>query len=288
MTCLNVVRLALVSFVLLAGCARPQAGESEIADSEAQALAIDNGLMPNGLMPNGLMPNGLMPNALSPNALASSALSPSARKAIEDPGLAGELSRMLLRYTVSCALSPNQAFVFSWVDSEGVVHDESYPGQLGIAPEWAAAPLGLSGQELVSACLAARTNWRGVQVIISMRFYDGLLPVMEDSVESISYPYLEGAFWGNLFAPEPYLRACYMEGNSEHSRAAERDCACGHIDADGAVVQCGIIDIVGPCSDYCAGPSLVANLFGALGQYYPACDDPTHGRTSAVITTALP
>ena len=108
-------------------------------------------------------------NALNFNALNFNALSPSNLDALQDPSATGATARQLMRYMASCALTSTQSFQFEWTDELGILHTESYPGHLGLAPTWATQPLSLDGQRLVSACLAARTNYYQVPVQISAR-----------------------------------------------------------------------------------------------------------------------
>lgn len=285
-------RSALFAFSLyslLATACRPEVGPE--ADAAAWgALVTENALAPNALAPNSLVPNALAPNALAPNALAPNALAPNslaptALTALQDATVVGDLARQLLRYTVGCALAPTQSFSFSWIDAAGVVRDETYAGELGIAPDWAAAPLtDVTRQRLVSACLAARVNWYGVSVVISVRSVRQPLRTIVTDEELADYPDIEGAFWGNVFSDTPYLNACYHPGNEAIARAALRDCAVGHVE-DGQTVPCGIIALRGPCSEACPG-------FSAGGEYYPLCkdhpEDPDSLPTATVITTALP
>jgi len=242
-----------------------------------------NGLSPNGLSPNGLSPNGLSPNGLSPNGLSPNGLSPNAAAQIANPGLLGDSSRRLLKYTVGCALNDTQSFAFQWTDALGVVHNEKYMGLLGLAPSWADGPLNKPGQRWVSACLAARTNRYETSVMLSLR---GNLDPLKKLVasESVAYPHIEGAFWGNLFSAQPYLHACYDAENVANSRARLRDCAAGQVDTvSGDLVSCANIEIVGECEDLCSG-------FKKAGSYYSSCEDPTApGNNSVhVITSALP
>jgi hypothetical protein len=283
----TITGMASFSLVLLTHCAVPAEKQEEQYGAAESALEVSNALSPNALSPNALSPNALSPNALSPNALSPNALDPKALASLQDPGAGGDLSRMLLKYTVSCALDSSQSFSFSWKDSARVVHNESYPGQLGIAPEWASGPLDVQGQELVSGCLCARTNWYGVQVIISLRYVDGVLRIVIDTPEHLFYPHVEGACWGNLFSATPYVSACNVPENAQHSRSAKRDCENGHINAQGQIEECGMIHIVGSCQDRCSAP-ILSGALGLLGQYYPSCDDPAHGTNTNVITTALP
>jgi len=267
------------------------AGPGGVAEF-SQALHGSNSLTPNGLNPNGLSPNGLSPNGLSPNGLSPNSLSPAALAAIQDPTQAGHLSRMFLRYAVGCAFDSTQSFTFSWTDIFGGRHDETYCGQLGLAPTWATQPLDLGGQQKVSACLGALTNYYGASVMVSLRSQEDPLKSLTIKTELAQYRYVEGAFFGNLFAATPRLHACYVTDNVEYSRAALRDCAAGHVvfvpsdgdgDGDGDVILegCGLIQRLGPCSRHCK------KLDGG-GQYYPSCTDPVTGlSTKWVITTAL-
>ncbi|HEX2573241.1 MAG TPA: hypothetical protein VH877_27070 [Polyangia bacterium] len=271
--------------LLLSACA-PETGDPgagvEGAAQLVESLVTSNALDPNGLNPNGLSPNGLSPNGLSPNSLAPAALA-----AIQDSTSIGNLSRMLLRYAVGCAFDQTQTFAFSWTDDYGVRHDELYRGHLGLAPAWASGPLSLSGQQIVSACLGALTNYYSVSVIVSVRSLQEPLKTLTGSPELKQYPAIEGAFFGNLFTDTPHLYSCYNAANVDHSRSAQRDCAAGHMELDPvtrqtSVASCGLIEILGSCKGRC-------QKINGAGQYYPACNDPVTGvSTKSVITTALP
>ena len=271
--------------LLLAGCGT---GSVDSMDDEGrtgevrEALTNSNAMNPNAMNPNAMNPNAMNPNAMNPNALSPSAMSASAMTALQDPGSAGDLSRQLLKYTVSCALTPSQSFSFSWTDAAGVVHAEVYPGLLGLASAWATAPLSTSGAEWVSACLASRVNRYGVPVMLSSR--GTVTQLSTEAPERASYPMIEGAFFGNLFTATPAVYTCYTGDNIANSRSLQRDCATGHVNADGTVSSCGILQILGSCADFCSS-------IQAAKQYYPSCYT-TSGHlgtpTSTVVTTALP
>jgi hypothetical protein len=236
---------ALVALAALAsGCA--------IEAQEEVGVAVQGALNPNALNPNALNPNALNPNALNPNALNPNALSPDAMSAIQDPGSAGDLSRELLRYTVSCALRPDQSFKFSWTDSLGIKHKESYAGLLALAPYWANQPLDLAGQQWVSDCLASRVNAEGVSVMLSSR---GTHPALGCSwAELAAYPTREAAFFGDLFTSTPKVYACYDPLSMLPSQMARRVCAQPDLlELDlGALptsYDCGPIEVLGPCTD---------------------------------------
>ncbi|AUX31285.1 MULTISPECIES: hypothetical protein [Sorangium] len=252
-------------------------------------MISENGYVANALSVNALSVNALSVNALSVNALSVNALSVNALSAITDPGPNGAPARELLRYLVSCALRADQTFSFSWTDSDGVAHPEVYRGDLGYAHWWAALPLGTGHtyvQSQLSACLAARANWYGVSVRISLR--NNEMPA--NQAERAAFTVREGAFWGNLFSSSPYLRACYSPGGVTRARQLQRDCAAGHLSVDPAtgattVQQCGPMVIVGSCDAMCNG-------MDSVNGYYRGClQNPsvsTSLRTDVVVTSYLP
>ncbi|WP_433926806.1 hypothetical protein AB3662_28290 [Sorangium cellulosum] len=265
----------------------------ELVDVDASATVAGNGFLPNALIPNALIPNALIPNALIPNALIPNALIPNALSqkalgAIRDPGTSGSLSRELLRYIVGCALRPDQSFAFSWTDSNGVVHPETYRGELGLAHWWASFPIAGDTyvQRMMTACLASRANWYGVSVMISLRNNEA--PSLAS--ERTTYTVREGAFWGNVFSTTPYLQACYSPSGVARARQVQRDCAAGHLNVDpvtGATTNqpCGAIEIVGSCDAVC-------NSVDSVGGFYRGCLDRAATspsvRTDQVITSFLP
>jgi hypothetical protein len=248
-------------------------GEEDVGSADA-ALLGDNALDMNALDMNALDMNALDMNALDMNALDAGSLA-----AILDPGPTGDLARQLLRYTASCALDPEQSFAFSWSDGTGVVHHEVYPGLLGLEPSWATRSLSKSGQRWISACLASRVNWYRVPVMLSSRGSIAGLKVTDPN-ELAAYALEEGAFWGNLFGPNPRVYACDHVPNDDASRARLRDCAAGHLDGTGTPVDCGMIRRLGSCAETCM--ALTSN-----GQYHPSCSSSQDGSTSKVITVFL-
>ncbi|MDC0677518.1 hypothetical protein [Sorangium atrum] len=267
-------------------------GEEElVGEAEGELIStngfLSNALLPNALLPNALLPNALLPNALLPNALLPNALLPNALTAIKDPGTTGAVSRELLRYIVSCSLRPDQTFSFSWTDSSGVAHPEVYRGDLGYAHWWASG--GISNdtyvQHQISACLAARVNWYGVTVSISLRNNE----MSSSPAERAAYPVREGAFWGNVFASTPYLGACYDSVGYARARQLQRDCAAGHVETNpttGEVTwqQCGSMVIWGSCNQLCNGIDTNGGYFrGCVTNYVVS----PYVRTDQVVTTFL-
>ncbi|WP_272421831.1 hypothetical protein [Polyangium jinanense] len=262
----------------LGGCTA-EVGPEEDAVGVAEGEIVKT----NALNVNALNVNALNVNALNVNALNVNALDPDSLSAIRNPGANGDLAREFVKYAVSCALNAGQTFEFSWTDAQGVEHPEVYVGALGLSPDWHTGPLDLTGQRMVSACLAGLTNYYGTHVTISMRAPEVPLKVI-DPAELTNYPNIEGAFWGNLWGDTSYVHACYNADTIANSRAHSRDCAAGHLNPDNSIDECGLIDIVGPCSEVCEPVN------GETGAY-PSCivhpgQDPT--MTEHIITTALP
>jgi hypothetical protein len=282
------VGLLFVLPVLLVGCTFDAEKETDEYDEEqvgevAGALSTDNALTPNALTPNALTPNALTPNALTPNALTPNALDPSALTSLRNNGAAGEISRQLFKYVVSCALDDSQSFTLTWDDAEGAPQAVTYWGSLGLAPAWATRGLNLHEQKWVSACLGARTNYAGVSVTISVRGTHDLATA--DSGERASFGVQEGAFWGNLFDSNPWMRACESSLNVTYSREHQRECAAGHWDEpSSSTLSCGIISRVGSCDSVCFGRTVPSST--------PPVTDPESGfetcqGTAEVLTVYL-
>lgn len=238
------------------------------------ALEDSNALNLNALNLNALNLNALNLNALNLNSLNAGALV-SLRRANAD----GELARELLRYMVSCALSDTQFVEIDWIDDGGIPQLDVYWGLLALEPSWATAPLSAGGARWVSACLISRVNWYGFPVLLSSRGSHGRLNT--PSVAEVNdFSMMEGAFWGDLFSATPQAFACHDLANINHSRQKKRDCAAGH-DVGGSVDECGIIDIVGPCTPRCT-------LSASGGTFFESCaPEPSGPNVGEVITVWL-
>ena len=209
-------------------------------------LTSENGLTSNGLTSNGLTSNGLTSNGLTSNGLSSGALTNNATvmKALRDQTATGDLTRLFFRYLINCALPSEHSVTYTWTDSTGMMHTETDPGALGFAPAWENGAATQLDKELVSACLGARTNSKGIAVPLSLRAKN-VAGLTVSSSERSSYTYGEGAFWGNLFngSGVPYLYSCsrvaFDSGVSTSQYLAQgRTCTMG---------GCGIITPVGAC-----------------------------------------
>jgi hypothetical protein len=237
--------------LLAAGC--NQLAEQGVVNDE-DPLTAQNGLSTNGLSTNGLSTNGISSNGISSNGLSTNGLSTNGLStngissnglvmdALRDTTSLGANSRIFFRYLVSCALPAGQTVTYNWTDANNIVHTEDNPGQLGLAPAWQTGPLDQAGKEIVSACMASRTNSLGVTVPISMRS-KGVAALAVSSSERSQYTYGEGSFWGDLFASTPYLYSCsrapYDAGTSTSQYTSKgRTCAAA---------DCGIIKYLGRC-----------------------------------------
>jgi hypothetical protein len=278
-----------LGFVVPAACALLFTSACMVVGEDAEepvgeaplAFVYDNALNANALNANALYSNALNANALNESGLDPSLLGAAVGAALADPGPAGDLGRQLLKYTVSCALPRWQSVEISWTDAGGSAHQDVYPGLLGLAPTWQWEPPTRTQEEWVSACLASRVNWYGVPVTLSSR---GRARALDTSAQELAgFPHLEGAFWGNLFSPTPHLSACHDPADDANSRAHLRDCAAGHVDAQGNVVPCGMVRLVGACAEVCDPPE-------AGSTFYPGCSNASghNAWTSHVVTTYLP
>jgi len=283
----NTLAWLAISLGTLVGCGDAEDAfleeEGAVEGVAVMGLVEENAIQPNAIQPNAIQPNAIQPNAIQPNALTPAAFSPDTLAVLQDPGEAGHGSRMFLRYAVGCAFAPSQSFTVTWIDLDGVEHTESYVGQLGLAPSWATGPLDETGQRWVSACLAARTNWYGVTVLISMRAAHSAIK-RAATFEKYTYPREEGAFWGNIFAPTPYLQACVYVPNTDYVRSVQRDCAAGHVGPDG-IESCGIIERRGSCDAVC--DSLDTNNGFRPKCVYDATVSPPR-KITEVVTVFLP
>ena len=231
----------------------------------------------------------LNPNALNPNALNPNALDPHALAAIQDPGDAGALSRQLLLYTVSCAFSLGQFFYFSWTDASSVCHNESYPGLLGLAPDWATEPLDPAGQLWVSECLASRVNAKGVSVMLSSR--GAYPPLATTAQERQAYQTREATFFGNLFTPSPRVYACYDPLSVLPAQFQNRVCAQPAI-LNLAILptayDCGPITVLGPCLTVLGLLTLGSCPYqDSVDRYFYGCSLPGYSAYPASLTTFL-
>lgn len=166
---------------------------------------------------------------------------------LRDPALyADDLARHRMKYLASCALREGERLT-------GTQAGETYefPGSLGLAPDWAEAPLSATGRRWVSACVLARTNFFGANVLVSMRADPPpveSLAVMPEEVAS--HTLYEGGYFGDIFADPPRAYVCASPEAAATEAARERRkrvCATPSESVDG-LSRCGFV-MVAPCVD---------------------------------------
>ena len=201
---------------------------------------------------NKLSLNKLSLNKLSLNKLSLGSLS--ADRFVLDADGVGELAttedgRELLAYVARCALPEGEELVLLGNDGKTLLY--SFPGSIGLAPQWATSLPSGSMLRWVSACLLAHVNYYGVSVPISLR---GQHPALATTlVEQQEYSTQEGAFYGNVFADRDsdgsadlVMYACHGKAASESSDyLLERVCSEPSGLDDGRTV-CGFVDM-GAC-----------------------------------------
>ena len=186
------VGITLGAIVGLVGCA--EMADEEIDFDTSAAVQSDNGLSMNGLAMNGLSMNGLSMNGLSMNGMSMNGLSMNGLNAVNGLSptsgmMTTDGGRKIVKYIVRCALPLGRTLYKG---------SYSFPGALGIAPQWENGLCDVDCQEKVSACMLAHVNNAGVSIKLWMTG-DGTIGWGRDPL----YPYEEGAFFGNLF-PNPW------------------------------------------------------------------------------------
>lgn len=224
-------RLTLLTVILGFGACANEPDDVCISERRlaANKLAV-NRISLNRIAVNRISLNGLIGATLPEVALTSESLAAS----LTPGALADEDTASLLEYAVSCALSPDQSVD---VTVDGDVR--TFSGSLALAPAW-----GTPGGECdetcmgwVSACLLARTNFKGESVPISLLGdHPGLEPTAD---ESLAFAVEEATYYGDLFASPIEIFACLPDGET----AAVRTC--------GSDTASCPIRVVGACTDVC-------------------------------------
>lgn len=277
--------LLAAAILTIAGCAVPEHDTPGVGISQEEII-IPNIIIPNIIIPNIIIPNGTNTESTESAEITFNGVSfnPEHASGISVGGLginevaldglrlndlgargitfsgedidAEQESNLLLvlRYAVECALSAEQSVTI--YHGDGVAYQ--YSGSMGLGPEWQSGPLSRRSGRYVSACLAARSNADGKSVHVSLR--GGGIPTTAS--ERAVYAHYEGAFWGDVFGPEPHLSTCTVDGGGISGRV----CTTG---------ECGF-EFVGECSEICARRD------AADGSYSDCKGD------AAVISTFLP
>jgi hypothetical protein len=231
----------------------PTEDEAAALQTKQQDLQVDNGLSLNGLSLNGLSLNGLSLNGLSLNGLSTTNFS---SWFTGDP--AG--NDRLMRYMVRCAVPAGETRSFTH-PLTGVVY--TWPGVLGLAPNWASgAPATPVEQQVISSCLAAHANNYGLHVSISVLGRDSSgVNIPYSSDELTTFAKKESCFFGNVFTNEGLFA-----GNDRNSLAADESTSrpCG-LKGYGATfnAECVQVKRIGQCEQYCS--------LDASGTFYTSC-----------------
>ncbi len=249
--------------IFLGACAlEPDVGHESAAVESENALSV-NALSVNALSVNALSVNALSVNALSVNGLALDQSSTNLADTSD--------GRELLKYIARCALPQG-------IDLIAEVGGQTYtfPGRLGLAPDWADHPLDAAGRRWMTACLLAHTNYFGITVPISLRGEHPALVASAD--EQGIYPVPEAAFFGDLFADPPYTASCIGPHQSGDSPYLDlRVCA----EPDGSTSMCGF-GLAGYCDWWTVCSSAASD-----GHYRDCRLDHDMPRVGEVITVFL-
>jgi hypothetical protein len=119
--------------------------------------------------------------------------------------MATEDGRKTVEYLVRCALPAGRSV--SKYDENSILH--TYPGLLGVAPEWETSVCDTACQERLSACMLAHLNTTGISVPIYLVGSDEEFPSIGPALDD-EFPKQESAFYGNIFISPPV--AGYCEG----------------------------------------------------------------------------
>jgi hypothetical protein len=128
-----------------------------------------NALIANSLMFNALLRNPKANFAMTQNSLTSLLQTdppPGTDSEYVQLQLRDPFARRVMHYLVGCALEDDSSF--TWTDPVSG-NSVTWRGDLGLCPSWQTSPMDQTCQELLSACLLARNNARGEEVLISLR-----------------------------------------------------------------------------------------------------------------------
>ncbi len=188
----------------LAGCAEMEAdvGETDEAATTENGLSTVNGLSTrNGLATiNGLSTrNGL---ATIYGLSSTSGLMTTA------------LGRLQVSYLVRCALPANASITKN--DANGISY--TFPGLLGMAPQWQNTSCDTNCEEAVSACMLAHVNTAGLHVPLWIVTQNAAVGWGQDP----EFPNQEGSFFGNVFTPgahgvDPSVTPAYFCTGSKYN-----------------------------------------------------------------------
>jgi hypothetical protein len=147
--------------------------------------------------------NGLAPEALLESGEALSALAGAPLDGATTELASSQDGQAVLTDLVRCALPTGDAVSFPTDGGPDLV----LTGLIGLAPDWRDGPIGETDQRFVTACLMAHVNGRETPFPISVRSSRRNASL----TERLTFPAEEMAVYGNLFAPEREMFACFGE-----------------------------------------------------------------------------
>jgi len=148
----------------------------------------------------------------------------------------------IMPFLVGCALNETSMWISIFEDGLPV----QFAGELGLAPNLGSNFMNQQEQGWVSGCLLARVNYFGKHIELSLRNTPEI--IVEDASEIIDFPVFEGAFFGNLFSNDSFLKyAC--QGDPEAQALLESPDRKWRICTDSSN-PCSMV-VLGSCSDVC-------------------------------------
>jgi hypothetical protein len=237
-----------------------------LPDSDPTLVLIEPDPTSCGDVMNGLPPNLLGLKGLHANGLKEKQFQKWFAKDSQS-------ANILMKYMVRCSLPLGETLTYTAPDGAAW----SWPGNLGLAPEWASGKsIPESEQQLVSACIAAHANKYGAHVPISVlgRRADGTeLPMGDDELSD--YPISEGCFFGNLFHKGGTYSGDDRTMSLTDAQSSLR--ACAMPERPGDTASCAPMVFVGSCRDFCQPDP--------RGLYYTSCK--VNGKSYRPITTRI-
>jgi hypothetical protein len=175
----------------LTGCTEPS---QDGAEADPEELLSDNGMKTiNGLRAHNGLATG---NGLS---LGSGLKTPGGLSSTTGLMTTAD-GRTTVSYLVRCALPPGRSITKT--DQTGKAY--TFTGQIGVAPEWETGTCGGSCERWVSACMLALVNTTGDHYPLWLVAQN---PAIGWGLDP-TFPFQEGAFFGDIFTSEPYAFYC--------------------------------------------------------------------------------
>jgi len=172
------------------------------------------------------------------------------------------MAKAILPFLVGCALNETTVWTSTIVEDGLAVQ---YLGELGLAPGIGSNVMNQQEQGLVSGCLLARVNYFGKHIEISVRSKPVL--VVDDASELTDYSVFEGAFFGNLFSNNTFLKyAC--QGEPEAQALLESSDRKWRVCTDSSN-PCDMV-VLGSCNDVCQNFTITGGYSNCVvaGQTY--------------------